>query len=157
MLYALPHIACVDAFQHWIYTSGEGGDRDARDAAWLAIRQRFEPSVDWSGLETERVARWLRQSHIFTSPFYYIEYGIEQLGALQVWRDSLRDHGAAVQRYKRALALGGTVSLPEMYHTAGVKLVFDAPTMRELVELVESRITELRRMLATGELEAVHA
>lgn len=157
VLYALPHIACVDAFQHWIYTSGDGGDRDARDAAWLAIRQRFEPSVDWSGLETERVARWLRQSHIFTSPFYYIEYGIAQLGALQVWRDSLRDHAAAVQRYKRALALGGTVSLPEMYHTAGVKLVFDAPTMRELVELVESRIIELRRMLATGELEAVRA
>lgn len=155
VLYALPHIACVDAFQHWIYTSGDGGDRDARDAAWLEIRQRFEPSVDWSGLEPERVARWLRQSHIFTSPFYYIEYGLAQLGALQVWRDSLHDHPAAVRRYKQALALGGTVSLPEMYRTAGVKLVFDAPTMRELVELVESRIVELRRMLATGEIEAV--
>lgn len=155
VLYALPHIACVDAFQHWIYTSGKGGDRDARDAAWLEIRQRFEPSVDWSGLAPERVARWLRQSHIFTSPFYYIEYGLAQLGALQVWRDSLRDHPAAVARYKQALALGGTVPLPEMYRTAGVKLVFDAPTMATLVGLVEDRIETLRSMLRTGEVAAV--
>jgi oligoendopeptidase F len=155
VLYALPHIACVDAFQHWIYTSGEGGDRDARDAAWLSIRQRFEPSVDWSGLRDERIARWLRQSHIFTSPFYYIEYGLAQLGALQVWRDSLRDHPAAVARYKQALALGGTVSLPEMYRTAGVKLVFDPSTMAELVGLVEERIGSLRAMLAAGEVGAV--
>ena len=155
VLYALPHIACVDAFQHWIYTSGEGGDRDARNAAWLSIRQRFEPSVDWTGLEEERIARWLRQSHIFTSPFYYIEYGIAQLGALQVWRDSLRDHPAAVARYKQALALGGTVSLPEMYRTAGVKLVFDATTMLELVGLVEERIETLRGELARGDVAAV--
>ena len=157
VLYALPHIACVDAFQHWIYTSGEGGDRAARDAAWLRIRQRFEPSVDWNDLEAERVARWLRQAHIFTSPFYYIEYGIAQLGALQIWRDSLRDHGAAVARYKRALELGGTASLPEIYRTAGVKLVFDAPTMSELVHLVEARIASLRQKLATGDLQAVGA
>ena len=157
VLYALPHIACVDAFQHWIYTSGEGGDRVARDAAWLRIRQRFEPSVDWNDLEAERVARWLRQAHIFTSPFYYIEYGIAQLGALQIWRDSLRDHGAAVARYKRALELGGTASLPEIYRTAGVKLVFDAPTMSELVHLVEARIASLRQKLATGDLQAVGA
>ncbi|HEX2781229.1 MAG TPA: M3 family oligoendopeptidase [Gemmatimonadaceae bacterium] len=154
VLYALPHIACVDAFQHWIYTSGKGGDRDARDAAWLEIRRRFEPSVDWSGLEPQRVARWLRQSHIFTSPFYYIEYGLAQLGALQVWRDSLRDHPAAVRRYKNALALGGTVPLPEMYRAAGVKLVFDAPTMAELVGLVEERIAHLRAELARGNVAA---
>jgi len=67
----------------------------------------------------------------------------------------MRDHGAAVTRYKRALELGGTASLPEIYHTAGVKLVFDAETMRELVQLVEERIASLRKMLATGELQAV--
>jgi oligoendopeptidase F len=157
VLNALPHIAFLDPVPNAIYTSGEGGNREARDAAWLRIRQRFEPSVDWSGLDDERIARWLRQAHIFTSPFYYIEYGIAQLGALQVWRDSLRDHGAAVTRYKRALALGGTASLPEIYHTAGVKLVFDAPTMSELVLVVEERIASLRKMLETGELQAVSA
>ena len=69
----------------------QGGDAAARDEAWLRIRSRFERGVDWSGLERERVARWYRQLHIFLYPFYYIEYGIAQIGALQVWRNSLRD------------------------------------------------------------------
>ena len=144
ILMSLAHIACVDAFQSWIYTSGSGGDRDARDARWLALRQRFEQGVDWSGLEAERVARWYRQSHIFTAPFYYIEYGIAQCGALQIWRDSLRDYRGAVSRYKQALALGGTRPLPEIYAAAGAALVFDAPRMGELVRLVEERIEALR-------------
>jgi oligoendopeptidase F len=144
ILMSLAHIACVDAFQSWIYTSGMGGDRDARDARWLALRQRFERGVDWSGLEQERIARWYRQSHIFTAPFYYIEYGIAQCGALQIWRDSLRDYRGAVTRYKQALALGGTRSLPEIYATAGAALVFDAQRMGDLVRLVEERIEALR-------------
>jgi oligoendopeptidase F len=142
---SLAHIASVDAFQSWIYTSGRGGDRVARDDAWLEIRARFERGVDWSGLEAERVARWYRQLHIFELPFYYIEYGIAQLGALQVWRDSLSDPEGAVRRYKRALSLGRTVALPEIYAAAGARLVFDAETMGELVELVERRIAELRQ------------
>ncbi|HEU4563274.1 MAG TPA: M3 family oligoendopeptidase [Gemmatimonadaceae bacterium] len=141
---SLAHIASVDAFQSWIYTSGQGGDRDARDAAWLDIRSRFEKGIDWSGLEAERVARWYRQLHIFELPFYYIEYGIAQLGALQIWRASLDDQAAAVERYKRALALGRTRSLPDIYHAAGAKLVFDAEEMGALVALVERRIAELR-------------
>ncbi len=144
VLMALPHIASVDAFQSWIYTSGQGHDRDARDRAWLEIRQRFEPSVDWSGLEQERVARWYRQLHIFQYPFYYIEYGIAQLGALQVWRNSMADYTSTINSYKAALALGGTRPLPEIYRTAGATLVFDAATMTELVELVERRIEQLR-------------
>ena len=144
ILMSLAHIACVDAFQSWIYTSGMGGDRDARDARWLALRQRFEQGVDWSGLEKERVARWYRQSHIFTAPFYYIEYGIAQCGALQIWRDSLVDYRGAVSRYKQALALGGTRPLPEIYAAAGAALVFDATRMGELVRLVEERIEALR-------------
>jgi oligoendopeptidase F len=144
VLRSLAHIASVDAFQSWIYTSGEGGNRDARDRAWLEIRERFEPGVDWEGLRDERVARWYRQAHIFVVPFYYIEYGIAQLGALQIWRDSLNDHAAAVRRYKSALALGGTRPLPEIYGAAGATLAFDSATMGELVELVESQIDELR-------------
>ena len=144
ILMSLAHIACVDAFQSWIYTSGSGADRDARDARWLTLRERFEQGVDWSGLEAERVARWYRQSHIFTAPFYYIEYGIAQCGALQIWRDSLRDYRGAVTRYKQALALGGTRPLPEIYAAAGAALVFDATRMGELVQLVEERIEALR-------------
>jgi oligoendopeptidase F len=144
ILVSLAHIASVDAFQRWIYTSGQGGNAAARDAAWLDIRARFERGVDWSGLEAERIARWHRQLHIFEYPFYYIEYGIAQLGALQIWRESLRDPVAAVVRYREALALGGTTTLPAIYQTAGVRLVFDAAGMAELVALVERRIGELR-------------
>ena len=136
----LPHIASVDAFQSWIYTSGEGHDADARDRQWLRIRERFEPHVDWTGLDAERIARWYRQLHIFQYPFYYIEYGIAQMGALQVWRDSLADSRSAVDRYKSALALGGTRPLPEIYAAAGAKLVFDADEMGSLVELIAERV-----------------
>ena len=144
VLFSLAHIASVDAFQSWIYTSGEGHDAEARDRAWLRIRARFDPGVDWTGLEAERVARWHRQLHIFEHPFYYIEYGIAQMGALQIWRASLDDQAAAVARYKAALALGGTRPLPEIYRAAGAELVFDAEPMAELVALVEARIEELR-------------
>ncbi len=144
VLASLAHIASVDAYQRWIYTSGQGGDAEARDAAWLAIRARFERGVDWRGLEQERVVRWYRQLHIFEYPFYYIEYGIAQLGALQLWRASLDDPRGVVERYKRALALGGTRSLPEIYQTAGARLIFDAEGMGELVGLVERRIGALR-------------
>ncbi|HEY9016248.1 MAG TPA: M3 family oligoendopeptidase, partial [Gemmatimonadales bacterium] len=122
VLLSLVHIASVDAFQNWIYTSGQGGDAEARDQAWLRIRSRFERGVDWSGLEAERAARWYRQLHIFMYPFYYIEYGIAQLGALQVWRNSLKDPAGAVARYREALALGAVRSLPDIYQTAGARL-----------------------------------
>jgi oligoendopeptidase F len=144
ILVGLPHIACVDAFQHWIYTEGVEASPTERDAKWLEIRARFEPGVDYSGLEPERVARWYRQSHIHTSPFYYIEYGIAQLAALQIWHHSLRDPIGALTRYKAALALGGTRTLPEIYATAGASLVFDAEEMAPLVAEVERRIATLR-------------
>jgi oligoendopeptidase F len=144
VLLSLIHIAAVDAFQTWIYTSGQGGDADARDEAWLRIRGRFERGVDWSGLEKERVARWYRQLHIFMYPFYYIEYGIAQLGAVQVWRNSLENPAKAVARYRQALSLGAVQSLPEIYRTAGARLMFDAQSIGELVQLLESHIEKAR-------------
>jgi len=103
MLLLLTHIASVDAYQHWIYTSRDGADRDARDAAWLRIRERFQPGLDWSGLEGEHVARWYFQLHFFLHPFYYVEYGLAQLGALQVWRNSRasRIEGRSGSHYRR--------------------------------------------------------
>lgn len=147
VLLSLTHIASVDAFQTWIYTSAGGADAAERDAAWLRIRSRFERGVDWSGLERERVARWYRQLHIFLYPFYYIEYGIAQVGALQVWRNSLRDPARAVARYREALALGAVRGLPEIYAAAGAKLSFDAALIGELVELVEEEIGRIREKL----------
>ncbi|HWP03850.1 MAG TPA: M3 family oligoendopeptidase [Gemmatimonadaceae bacterium] len=149
VLVSLAHIACVDAFQSWIYTSGRGGDARARDEAWLRIRSRFERGVDWSGLEDERIARWYRQLHIFEYPFYYIEYGIAQLGALQLWLTSRTDRELAVRRYKNALAIGNTRPLPEIYRAAGARLIFDVTGMAELVGSVESRIAELRSELGS--------
>ena len=145
VLMSLVHIASVDAFQRWIYTSGEGHDAAARDAAWLQVRARFERGVDWSGLDDERVARWYRQLHIFELPFYYIEYALAQLGALQLWRDAQRDPVGTLQRYKQALALGGTRALPEIYAAAGARLIFDEAAMGELVTLVEERLNTLRQ------------
>ena len=147
ILLSLVHIASVDAFQTWIYTSGQGGNADARDTAWLRIRGRFERGVDWSGLEQERVARWHRQLHIFMYPFYYIEYGIAQLGAVQVWRNSLEDPVRAVARYREALSLGAVQTLPEIYRTAGARLTFDVDSIAELVQLVESHIERARSEL----------
>jgi len=144
LLLGLPHIACVDAFQHWIYTDGVDASPEDRDAMWLRIRARFEPDVDYSGLEAERVARWYRQSHIHTSPFYYIEYGLAQLAALQLWRRSLRDPEGALASYKAALAQGGTKPLPEIYATAGASLVFAPEHMAPLIAEVERRIDALR-------------
>ena len=144
ILLSLAHIASVDAFQTWIYTSPDGGDATARDEAWIRIRSRFERGVDWSGLERERVARWYRQLHIFLYPFYYIEYGIAQIGALQVWRNSLRDPATAVAQYRQALALGAVRGLPEIYRAAGATLSFDAGLIGELVALVEEHIDRLR-------------
>jgi oligoendopeptidase F len=147
VLLSLAHIASVDAFQTWIYTEPDGADAGARDEAWLRIRRRFEGGVDWTGLDTERIARWYRQLHIFMYPFYYIEYGIAQLGALQIWRNSLHDPAAAVARYREALALGAVRSLPEMYRAAGARLTFDSAHIGELVRLVETQIEKIRSEL----------
>jgi oligoendopeptidase F len=150
VLLSLAHIASVDAFQTWIYTSGQGHDAQARDEAWSQIRGRFERGVDWSGLEEERNARWYRQLHIFMYPFYYIEYGIAQLGAVQVWRNSLEDPARAVARYREALSLGAVRALPEIYRTAGARLIFDADEMGQLVQLVERHIERIRAELDRG-------
>ena len=142
-LASVAHIASVDAFQHWIYTSGEGDDRNARDRQWVRIRERFIKGIDWDGCEKEQVARWYEQVHFFSYPFYYIEYGIAQMGAFQVWRNALSDQAGAVAAYRRALALGGSRPLPELFAAAGARLVFDQEGMAELVALVEEHLDSL--------------
>lgn len=139
-----PHCATIDAFQHWVYTDPHGADPAERDEHWLDLRRRYERGIDYTGLERERIARWYQQLHIFEVPFYYIEYGIAQLGALQVWRNSIRDQAAAVAAYRRALGFGSTRPLPELFATAGIKLAFDRETLAELIGLVEEELERLR-------------
>jgi oligoendopeptidase F len=141
----LTWVATVDSFQHWLYTDPAAADRDARDAKWIETWSRFDPETDWTGLEAERTARWYKQLHIFLYPFYYIEYAIAQLGALQVWRNALADQAKAVEAYRNALALGGSRPLPELFGTAGARLVFDAEGMAGLVGLLESELATLQQ------------
>lgn len=132
-------IATVDAFQHWIYTH-QGHTREERRIAWLALLDRFGGDVDWSGYEEARGYMWHRQLHFFVVPFYYIEYGIAQLGALQVWANYRRDRSQALTAYQRALALGGSRPLPELFAAAGCRFRFDAETIRGLVEMVREEL-----------------
>ena len=143
IMVTMPWIAVVDAFQHWVYTDPDGADRDARDEAWVRIFERFNPGVDWSGLESFRLARWYRQLHIFQYPFYYIEYGLAQLGALQVWRNAMRDQAAAVAAYRGALALGATKPLPDLFAAAGANFTVDAGEVGDLVTMIEGELARL--------------
>jgi len=86
---------------------------------------------------------WQRKDHIHQSPFYYIEYGLALLGAVQIWRNAMANYGRAVEQYKSALALGGTVSLPELFRAAGVQLTFNARTLRKAVDWMDSAMIEL--------------
>jgi oligoendopeptidase F len=137
-----PWIATVDAFQHWIYTH-PGHTRDERTAAWMALMDRFGAKVDWSGFEDARGYLWHRQLHIFLYPFYYIEYGIAQLGALQVWANSKKDKSRALRDYQSALALGGSKPLPELFSAAGCRFDFSAATVEPLAKLVQTELTKL--------------
>jgi oligoendopeptidase F len=141
-----PWMATVDAFQHWIYTH-PNHTRDERRKAWLDLMNRFGGEVDWSGCEAARASLWHRQLHIFIHPFYYVEYGIAQLGALQVWANSKRDRAKALNDYKKSLALGGSRRLPELFSAAGCKFQFDAATIKPLIQLASTELKKLQAEL----------
>ena len=130
----LPWVATVDAFQHWIYAAEHTPAQ--RAAKWLELDARFGPDLDWSGIEEYRTHGWHRQLHIFELPFYYIEYGIAQLGALQVWKRSLDNPAEALALYKKALSLGGTRGLADLFEAAGGKFDMGEETIRPLIEKV---------------------
>ena len=134
-----PWIATVDAFQHWIY-SHPGHARAERQRAWLELMDRFGGDVDWSGHESVRANLWHRQLHIFLHPFYYVEYGIAQLGALQVWCNAKKDKARALQDYHRGLALGGSRPLPELFAAAGCRFDFSRQTVQPLVQMLQSQL-----------------
>ena len=137
-----PWIATVDAFQQWIYTH-PNHTRGGRRQAWLELMNRFGGDADWDGYETAHANLWHRQLHIFLHPFYYIEYGIAQLGALQVWANSKRDKAKALDDYKKSLALGGSRPLPELFQAAGCKFEFSAKTIQPLTKLLREELEKL--------------
>jgi len=137
-----PWVATIDAFQHWIYTH-PGHSRDERRAAWLALMDRFGGDVDWSGHEPARANLWHKQAHLFLAPFYYIEYAVAQLGALQVWANANADGATGLSAYKHALALGGAQPLPELFQAAGCRLDFSRATLRPLLAVVRQALESL--------------
>ncbi|HEY4414756.1 MAG TPA: M3 family oligoendopeptidase [Verrucomicrobiae bacterium] len=137
-----PWMAIVDAFQHWIYTHPEHTP-DERKVAYLHLMDRFGGDTDWTGHEAARAYSWHKQLHIFLYPFYYVEYGIAQLGALQVWANSKRDAAKALADYKKGLALGGSRPLPELFAAAGCKFQFDAATIKPLIQLAGTELKKL--------------
>jgi len=139
----LPWIARVDAFQHWIYTN-PGHSNQEREEHWLSLHRRFGGIEDWSGFEEARRSSWHRQLHIFELPFYYIEYAIAQLGALQVWMNSKRDFRKAVADYWSALQLGGSRALPDLFRSAHIKFDFGPATLGPLMDAVGEELEKLR-------------
>jgi oligoendopeptidase F len=137
-----PWMATVDAFQHWVYTH-PGHTRAERKAAYLKLMDRFGGDADWTGYEESRAHSWHRQLHIFIHPFYYVEYGIAQLGALQVWANSKADKKQALNDYKHALTLGGSQPLPELFAAAGCKFQFDTATIKPLIQLASTELKKL--------------
>ena len=137
-----PWIATVDAFQHWIYTH-PNHTREERRKAWLGLMDRFGGDVDWNGMENARANLWHRQLHIFLHPFYYIEYGIAELGALQVWANSKRDKVRALNDYKKSLALGGSRPLPELFSAAGCQFEFSERTIQPLAAILRVELAKL--------------
>ncbi len=139
-----PYMAVVDAFQHWVYThAAQAIEPAACDAKWHELWKRFIPGVDWSGLEAEAMTGWHRKQHIYRYPFYYIEYGVAQLGAVQVWQHALQDQPQAVAKYRQALALGGKMNLPELYRVAGATFALDAETLKSAVDFIEEQMNLL--------------
>ncbi|HEU6449642.1 MAG TPA: M3 family oligoendopeptidase [Verrucomicrobiae bacterium] len=136
-----PWMATVDAFQHWIYTHPDH-TRAERKAAYLELMNRFGGITDWSDWEEARANSWHRQLHIFIHPFYYVEYGIAQLGALQLWANANRDKAKALKDYKNALALGGSRPLPELFSAAGCDFDFSAGTIRPLAKMVRAELAK---------------
>jgi oligoendopeptidase F len=139
----LPWVAIVDQYQHWIYTNPDHTDEQRREA-WIQIYERFGASfVDWSDNKEAEANLWQKQLHIFEVPFYYIEYGMAQLGAIAVWKNYKENPEKGLQQYLDALKLGYTKTIKEIYETAGIKFDFSAEYVKELVAFVKSELAKL--------------
>jgi oligoendopeptidase F len=143
ILSVLPWIASVDAFQHWIYTH-PGHRIQEREEQWLLLHRRFGGVEDWKDFEEAQRTGWHRQLHIFELPFYYIEYAIAQLGALQLWLNSRKNFRQAVEDYWATLQLGGSRPLPELFRRANIQFEFGPGTLEPLMKTVENELLKMK-------------
>jgi oligoendopeptidase F len=139
-----PWMTTIDSYQHWLYTH-PAHTPEQRTTFWLSLLDRFGGLVDWTGYEPVRQSLWQRQLHLFHAPFYYIEYGIAQLGALQLWLKSRHDPRAALANYRAALQLGGTRTLPELFAAAGIHFDFSEKTLLPLINALGEELASLPR------------
>ena len=142
VVWLFPWVASIDSFQHRLYEYPEHTAEDRSDI-WDEIMSRYDAGVDYSGLEAVRRNLWQKQLHLFECPFYYIEYGIAQLGALQVWANFKKEGPAAIDKLFKAESLGYSVSIPEMFNTAGIKFDFTPKTIEPLVQTVWDEISKM--------------
>jgi oligoendopeptidase F len=148
MILFWPFMAVVDSFQQWVYENpARGADPAACDARWGKLWDRFIPAVDWSGYEEIKSTGWHRKQHIHQVPFYYVEYGLAQLGAVQIFGNALKNQAGAVAAYRKALSLGGTVTLPELFAAAGARFAFDSAILKTAVDLMEAVVGELEKKI----------
>jgi oligoendopeptidase F len=139
----LPWIMVVDAFQHWCYENPEHTPTQ-REAYFLSLLNRFSDGlVNWDGYGKYRAMKWVYQLHITTVPFYYIEYAIAQLGALQIWKNYTQNKEAAVNGYLNALSLGSSKTLPEVYKAAGIRFDFSKDIIKELALFAGKELEKL--------------
>jgi len=143
ILKILPWIAQIDAFQHWVYEN-VNHTIEERYAYWRKLSSEYGTGLtDWTGYEDMLETSWQRQMHLFEVPFYYIEYGIAQLGALGVWKNSMDGFEKAIENYKEALKLGYTKSIPEIYETANVKFDFSESYLKSLTDFIKLELAKL--------------
>lgn len=143
ILETLPWVAIIDKFQHWVYEN-PGHSIDERIAQWNQIFDRFSDSItDWSGLQQAKDYLWQKQLHLYEVPFYYIEYGMAQLGAVAVWKNFKNDPEKGLNGYLDALKLGYKRSIPEIYQAAGIKFDFSRDYIRELMQFVRAELNAL--------------
>jgi oligoendopeptidase F len=136
----LPWVATIDKFQHWIYENPNHTSEE-RKAAWNEIFDQFaDSSTDWSGLQEAKDYLWQKQLHLYEVPFYYIEYGMAQLGAFAVWRNYKKDPTKGLQGYQNALKLGYLRTIPEIYNAADIKFDFSRPYIKELISFIRKEI-----------------
>ena len=141
-----PYMAVVDAFQHWAYTNPvDALNPDNCDSEWTKLWQRFQMSehIDYSDCDDIIATGWHNKLHIYHVPFYYVEYGMAQLGSIQIWGNSLKDDKKAIEDYRNALSLGGNATLPDLYEAAGAKFSFDDKTLEYAANLIEEQIKDL--------------